>query len=347
MSHLKSTVSEYIKIRRYVMNLILQAGGTARPLPSIQELSDLFGVSRPTVCKALKELTAEGFILAKRGLGSFTNPTKTPPHANFKQVPVIGILHGDGMNVHYDYYVTCILGEIQKAVAYTPAIVHLITLNSWEPDAIYRELKNEQLDALVCYTPADAVIPALERLRNEGLSILFGETFHPAFDSILLGYEDSAYECGKQLIADGRRNPVFCLDTGTWMRQSAGLKRAYREAGLPLNENFFFKDLRTLREDLEKLIRYQAPVDAVYSSFLWNNEISELLLQIDPEIYRRCCLVENDYAKVPEKPFPRITFKTPFETFARELANQLNRRIRNPQAEPVRMTVPLEIKKCF
>ena len=48
--------SEYIKIRRYVMNPNLHAGKVPVQIPTINELSEKFGVSRPTVSKAMKEL---------------------------------------------------------------------------------------------------------------------------------------------------------------------------------------------------------------------------------------------------------------------------------------------------
>ena len=61
--------SEYMKIRRYVMNLILRAGKDPVQIPTINELSEKFSVSRPMVSKAMKELTSEGYIIGRRGIG--------------------------------------------------------------------------------------------------------------------------------------------------------------------------------------------------------------------------------------------------------------------------------------
>ena len=69
-----SSISEYMKIRRYMMNVIYRANGQSVQVPTILELSRKFGVSRPTVSKAMKALTEEGYIIGKRGIGSFTNP---------------------------------------------------------------------------------------------------------------------------------------------------------------------------------------------------------------------------------------------------------------------------------
>ena len=50
-------VAEYQKIRRYVMNLILRSGGKSVQIPTIQELSEKFGVSRTTVSSFIALLT--------------------------------------------------------------------------------------------------------------------------------------------------------------------------------------------------------------------------------------------------------------------------------------------------
>jgi len=114
--------SEYMRIRRYVMNLILRADGEAAQIPTIQELSAKFGVSRPTVSKAMKELTSEGYIIGKRGIGTFTNPAKRAMVAIGKKIPVVGIMISDGLNVHLDKYIGCALAEILKQVVFVPAI---------------------------------------------------------------------------------------------------------------------------------------------------------------------------------------------------------------------------------
>ena len=60
-------VAEYQKIRRYVMNLILRSGGKSVQIPTIQELSEKFGVSRTTVSKAMKVLT-EGLRYSRHAI---------------------------------------------------------------------------------------------------------------------------------------------------------------------------------------------------------------------------------------------------------------------------------------
>ncbi len=61
----KSPVAEYMKIRRYMLNFVEQAGEKSVQAPTILELSRKFGVSRPTVSKAMKMLTDDGYIIGR------------------------------------------------------------------------------------------------------------------------------------------------------------------------------------------------------------------------------------------------------------------------------------------
>ena len=70
----------------------------------LTELAAMFDVSRPTVIKALKELTNDGYIIARPHLGSFTNPAKSLEPQGMAIMPVVGVLHTDGMLTHYTPY---------------------------------------------------------------------------------------------------------------------------------------------------------------------------------------------------------------------------------------------------
>ena len=74
MSASRSSEAEYMKIRRYVLNMVTKAGEESIQLPTALELSKQFGVCRQTVGKALKQLAEDRFVIGKPGLGTFTNP---------------------------------------------------------------------------------------------------------------------------------------------------------------------------------------------------------------------------------------------------------------------------------
>lgn len=66
------SLPQYERIRRYILKGI---GSGAWPdgvrIPSEHELVELFGVSRMTVNRALRELTAEGILVRAQGVGTF------------------------------------------------------------------------------------------------------------------------------------------------------------------------------------------------------------------------------------------------------------------------------------
>ena len=72
MSASRSSEAEYMKIRRYVLNMVTKAGEESIQLPTALELSKQFGVCRQTVGKALKQLAEDRFVIGKPGLGTFT-----------------------------------------------------------------------------------------------------------------------------------------------------------------------------------------------------------------------------------------------------------------------------------
>ena len=72
----------YEQVKRHIMDGI-EAGtyGAGDKLPSENELVRALGVSRMTVNRALRELTEEGHILRRAGMGSFVADRRMRGHA--------------------------------------------------------------------------------------------------------------------------------------------------------------------------------------------------------------------------------------------------------------------------
>ncbi len=347
MPRCSADVSEYMKIRRYVMTLILRAGTKKTLLPSIQELANQFAVSRPTVCKAMKTLTEQGFVIGKRGLGSFTNPEKRSivfdNSEQFRRQPIIGIVIGDGMIVHYDYYFALILSELLKAVVTLPSIIHLVPISSTEVDNICRTIENEQLDGLICHQPSQKMFQAVQQMSRKGLPVVVGEYPEDFPASVLLDYERFGYECGKELLAEGRYNIAYCLNRPPWDAPLNGLRRAFREGGRTLNENLVFKDPGTYLDDLRKLVRFGVPLDAVYCTFSDLRSIGDLLEKENPAIWKKCLLVESAFSAAPSASFRRILYDVPFEQYSTALVSCLKSLMAKKTVVPVR--IPLIMRR--
>lgn len=96
---------QYLKVREYVIGRIWSAtpGEYTRIEPEL-ELCKLFNVSRITVRNALRQLTDDGYLIARRGMGTYINPERIP--GGVRQ-PVVGIFFGDGMQVFHHHTAAC------------------------------------------------------------------------------------------------------------------------------------------------------------------------------------------------------------------------------------------------
>ncbi len=332
-----AAVTEYMKIRRYVINLIYKAHGESVQIPTILELAKQFGVSHATVSKAMKELTNEGFIIGKRGIGSFTNPRLSIPHGT-RELPVIGILMGDGMGVHFDKYLAPILAQMLQQLVYLPATVHLLTLGSLDANVVYREIVNEQLDGLLWESPTEKGIEVIRRLQKDGMPVVTLGREIEGIPSVLFDFEGWGEDCARQLLKEGRKHIVLLPDTPPWDRSFNGIRKIYREAGIPLNENLFLKDRFTCLDDLRKVIAYGAPVDAVCNTLFAENEVNDILLETDPSLKEKCCLVQSSIALPPHPGFHQIIYGLPFEILVEEGVRLMKKAL-------VKDSSPVECKK--
>jgi len=301
-----------MKIRRYIMNLVCRSGGKSILLPTVQELCDRFDVSRPTVCKAMKELTQQGYVIAKRGVGSFSNSSQASSELQMRAL--VGLLLGDGMGIYLARYYGIILGEMIKQLVAAPVIVQQITLGSIIPETVQKEILGEQLNLLVWISGRAEQVAALRAAGLPVLSIL-GET-EQLPGTLRLGYEAWGYHCGNLLIEEGRKCPVFLQDDRANAALYKGIRRAYSEAGLPLYPALSFEESFGVLPKLGELIRGGVPVDAVCNPMLGCNQLTDFLMGLDPSMPKKCAIVQCTLSDRHPAGFHEICFDIPAEEVA-------------------------------
>ncbi len=320
------TNSEYMKIRRYVINLVSNQKDIVQ-LPTIMELSKMFGVSRPTVSKAMKRLTDDGFVIGKPGLGSFVNPARVSPFELEGKPPVIGLCFADGMMVHFEYFMANCLAELMKAITANGGIMHLIGIQEHTPEKIFQEIQRENLDGIIFFRPTEKVEAAAKLLHDHGVPVVISEMDRPEMCSTVFDFPNMGCRIGKQLIAEGKTNLVFFPDAEPWHSHSKGLRRAFADNKVALNENLFLKDYRTAVEELKKVIRYGGKVDAVYSAVFSIPHVAAAVREADPKLLKDCIIIgcDNYQGSVECR---TIEYHIPFEALAQKTVACLNRRRR-------------------
>ncbi len=98
-----------MRIRQFVVNQVAHAGGQAVKMPSERELCRKFDVARGTVRRAMEDLVREGYLVPKRGMGTFVNPRKTADNPA-PPCPKVGVILSSGMLVN-------ITGNFQQELA--------------------------------------------------------------------------------------------------------------------------------------------------------------------------------------------------------------------------------------
>ena len=317
MKKKKPPVAEYMKIRRYMLHFVEQAGEQSVLAPSILELSRKFGVSRPTVSKAMKMLTDDGYIIGRPGVGAFTNPAKIHRY-QLRSYRNISIIVGDGMLVHQAPYQTEMMARILLNLARQGFETSFLQLTSHQDEQILEELSMNQFSVLLWILPPREMYPVIRELRKMGRSVISnGKSDDDHCGNVFLDYEGLGYEVGRRLIAEGRSKVVYLLDNPAWGRPLAGMKQAYREAGIEPDPDLTFTTAVDLWDRLAELLNTPGKVDAVFSAVCSTSLFLPFYRQLSPEIRKRNrFILEEDYCSPDE--FSGWLFQTPFQELADE-----------------------------
>lgn len=334
-----------MKIRRYVLNRIHRTGGKTMQLPTAQELAKQFGCSRPTVCKAMKTLAEDGYVIGKPGIGSFINPAleSNRKGGNMDGLPIIGIIFGDGMVVHYEIFFGAVLAHILELVTRLPAVLHIINLTSTNREKIINEILTEDLDGLLWEAPAVGA-ETLSTLRKHGLPVVAmrGEPL-PGSDCVYFDMDSLGVEIAGKLLAEKRRQVVFLADRPPWNASRHALFRTFAEAGAPLNEKLFLNGCESCLPRLREILELGVPVDAVINPLFQANKILEIFDSQGIDRNRKCTLVNNgiymDRLSVPGG----LRYDLPIREYTEAAVNRICALLKNKElpAEQFPVHVPL------
>ena len=154
MSEEKKTTGNNIRdIRTYILGLIYRNSFTSVRVPSSMELAKQFSVTRRTARMVLEGLIAEGFLIGRNGVGTFTNP-----HCGFRMPGVEQrLLVGVGVvccnNFYYDLQSGLMFTEIMSALCRNGVNVFPLTNMPSERAQFSSELAVTGLDGLIIGNP--------------------------------------------------------------------------------------------------------------------------------------------------------------------------------------------------
>ena len=274
-------------------------------LPSEQELSEQFQVSRQTVRRALEELVKENIVESRRGSGSYIcedagmllgNTERRADHEE-KRIAV--------MLTYIDTYIfPVIIREIEKKVPQAGGILQIaMTDNSVAKERMHLEefLRTRRIDGLIA-EPVKSGLPnpnldLYQKLQKSGIPVLFVNSFyenltipHVSLDDEKAGYLATKHllECGHTRIAG-----IFKADDIQGQNRHRGYVQALQEAGMlydPDKVIWFHTEDRKVhpREGILRLLAKGISLDAVVC---YNDQIA---MQIIPALASRGIRVPED-----------------------------------------------------
>lgn len=235
-------IAEYEKIRQYVVGQLLKSGSTPMRLASNREIGQQFGVSHPTVIKALRDLVSDGYLTVRPGVGTFTNPGMIGGVEGGK---LFGFLFGDGKTAFLSRNYMCwssLCAErlLSKSSAYRLQQCRLIS----PAEEAERELLNLGLDGIICFSPDKRLIPSLVRISGAGMPLVVVGQRLEGISSFYPDFHGDNHSVATLMLAEGRRRIMLVVPDNCDFKAEAidGLKTAVTAAGVEFDPCLIVSD---------------------------------------------------------------------------------------------------------
>lgn len=253
-------------------------------IPSENELSVSYGVSRHTVRKALAILINEGYITAEHGRGTFCSD-KIHPARNSKNIAVITTYISDYI------FPRLIQGMDRVLTEQGYSIILKNTGNSRQKEAqCLEDILTKDIDGLIIEPSKSQIlcknIHLYERLDELQIPYVFIQGSYPQMKdkpTILMDDEKGCCLLTKYLIDLGHRHIVgiFKADDSQGAERHKGYAKALQEAGLPYVPDqvvwFHTEDRKTKPSVMiGMMLEQQQEIDAIVC---YNDQIAAEVLQ--------------------------------------------------------------------
>lgn len=255
---ISSLLPRYAQARQYLEDLIHNVPyGPGDQLPSERELASTFQVSQMTMNRAIQEMVRDGILYREVGRGTFVVHREQPPRQN----GTLGLvtLFSPGI-VKRNYYASEIFRGVHEAASQAQRDLLLIHEPIHQTQGMVSRLHG-RADGFLLMSPPDEALPAMRRLRAEGIPIMVvGSSWLnediPAVDSDNIMGAHQAVE----LIAASGHERIGLIggpeDMSNSRDRHIGFRDSLRAQGLSYRTNWVFpsENARSLSEEEKRRI---------------------------------------------------------------------------------------------
>ena len=338
----QNKTTESGKIRFYIMGLIYRYGNRSVQVPSSVELAERFGVARRTARLALEGLVREGWLIGRRGLGTFTNPARAFFPDSELSIPLVGLIYGKGDNFYYDTPACRMFSQMGLAAAEHGFNTRFLTRMCGDWAALFDEIRNSNLDGLLWASSEFPPPEMLGRIRELGVRVVTIDREVPGFSGVLFSDDNALLDAGKLLAREGRRR-VIRFDVRPELPETVreGIVAGARAAGFEVEYSSAFFRQHEFRACFSETVAAERP-DAVIVGWMEMPIAAGVLAEqgIDPVQECRVITMESSTG-FPRLPCARLD--RPYGKAARAAVEELARLLNTPDAAPQIRRVDVEL----
>ncbi len=338
-----------LQIRFEILNLLFRNPQMSIKVPSARELAEKFGVARCTAALELKKLSEEGYLIGRRGSGTYTNPKQM---VDCKYIPgkrIFGILVGDTRRFimgHASWAHMAYFGlNLSSAIAY-PRIINLSSPMDYERSIT--EIRASGIDALIWIFPEgnSPFERIMETLKADGVPVLLASGISDKIPTIRFDLEQSGVDIAKILVEENRTRVAWDyaeLDALITIRFQAAQKY-FQAHGKKMDSSWNRRDIVEFFTHLESRLAAGECPDAIVCHGDHLMAIRNLLQKYQIDMNQDCRLVAN-WFELPYTPdFRGIVQTESIETLCSVGIDLICRQL-NGEDVPLLTKIPVEIKK--
>ncbi len=339
-------VAEYMKLRNYVVSLAERAGSEPAMIPSMNELGREFGVARMTVHKALKDLIRDKYLVVRKGIGTFTNPSPSA-ELGYSHAFNIGIVVDDGKHCFYDSYYWAEISAAGRAIAGRGHRVRLLNFSSTTSGKMAAEARGSWVDALIWLDFSKTAAKAMTELHESGFPVVAMQRPVEGVNCVMMDFERHGYEAGKMFLKEGRRNVAFAVlrDVPALHLQLAGIRRAFQEAGVKFDERLVLKNVARVEEDLEAILELGVEIQAVFIDGPHLGKALSALRRRKVDIKRSCRIMTGAFGLEEGEGFQGLVREYLFDEEAGLAVGMLERMLKEKDFSVERRLVEFPVRR--
>ncbi len=334
-----------LKIRFEIVNRLYQTPGRSVKIPSARELAARFHLSPSTVTLELQKLVREGYLIGKRGSGTYTNPDKVHFIPGAISRKVVGILVADGKLLVYDAIDWAVQGWCGMALSPDVARPRFVTLLTASEKNMQEELISQNLSGLVWIHPHWDYYGVIRKLQKNGLPTVAVKCNEPDIPSIDYSFFESGSKIAK-IAAQEKRRLIFYAPTNKdiWtLQRVAGIEdyiAHHPEADMKLE---VFSSVQNCTEEVEKKFAAGEIPDVFYCNGEYVFAMLELAKKYRIDIIDRCRLFAEEQHIIKSGKFHGYALRYPFQKIGEKAAEMMEILLENPSARFPVYSVPTEL----